>query len=67
MDTVELNELEIQIDQLVESVDQLKIENHSLRQKLASSARERSKLQEKCHGASSQIKRVVSQLKEELS
>ncbi len=45
--TIELSELEYQVDHLLRSLERLKTENNMLRQKLANNARERSLLVEK--------------------
>ncbi|MCH9769561.1 MAG: TIGR02449 family protein [Gammaproteobacteria bacterium] len=67
MDTsIELTKLERQVKELMQSLEQLKLENTSLRHKLASSVRERSRIQEKNYQASSKLRRVVNQLKDEL-
>lgn len=66
MNTVELNDLENQIDSLLENLTQLKMDNQALRNQLATSANERSQLQEKNQEAAMKIRRIISQLKEEL-
>ncbi len=66
METAQLSDLERQVDHLILAVDRLKNENHSLRQKLAGSIRERTRLQQQNHQAVAKIKRIMSQLKEEL-
>ena len=66
MSTVELNDLETQIDHLMRSVEQLKLENHSLKTKLAMSFRERTHLQSQLKMARERIVMIISKLKEEL-
>lgn len=67
MTTLEISGLEYQIDRLLRSLESLKAENHSLRQKLSSSIRERSELIEKNRKAAAKIKKIISQLKEQMS
>lgn len=64
MSTMELNDLEAQIDYLIRTTERLKTENMSLRHKLNGSIRERTQLLERNQNASRQIKRIISQLKE---
>lgn len=67
MDTsTELGKLEKQVKELMRSLEHLKLDNESLRQKLVSSARERGRLQEKNHRATAKLKRIINQLKDEL-
>ena len=66
MNTTELTGLEVQIDSLIDSIKQLRHENQALRSKLSHSLRNRSRLQETKQQATAQIKRIISQLKEEL-
>ena len=66
MSTAELTELESQVDYLIQSVKQLKSENLSLRHQLASNAKERSRLHTQNQKAAEQVKKIVSQLKDEL-
>ncbi len=67
MTTLELSGLEYQVDHLLRSLERLKAENISLRQKLSSSIRERSELLEKNRKAADKIKKIISQLKEQMS
>lgn len=67
MTTLELSGLEYQVDHLLRYLERLKAENNSLRQKLSSSIRERSKLLEKNRKAAVKIKKVITQLKEQMS
>ncbi len=66
MSTVELQDLETQVSHLMRSVEQLKLENHSLKTKLTHSIRERAQLQDQGKVAARKIKSIVSQLKEDL-
>ncbi len=67
MNTTELNDLELQIDALIQNLERLKADNDALRNQLASSARERSHLQEKNQQAATKIHGIISQLKEQMS
>ncbi len=67
MNTAEITELEAQIENLIRLLGRLKTENQSLRNRLASSVRERSLLQEKQQKAVVKVKRIISQLREEAS
>lgn len=64
--TIELSELEYQVDHLLRSLERLKTENNMLRQKLANNARERSLLVEKNLYAAQKIKKIIAQLREEM-
>ena len=66
MNTTELNDLELQIDTMIQNIDLLKEDNQALRYQLASSARERSTLQEKNQKAVGKIRDMISQLKEQM-
>lgn len=65
IDSPLLNGLEHQITNLLESCENLKAENRSLRQQLSNSLRERSKLIETTQTAQTQIKKVIATLKEQ--
>lgn len=67
MKTLELSELEVQVDQLIHTVEKLQTENRSLRHKLADRIRQCTHLQESQQKATQKIKEIISQLKEELS
>lgn len=67
MDTTALSHLEVSIDQLLNKIDRLKFENHTLRHKIAQSARERSRLIEQKKLAANQIKLIMNELRETLS
>lgn len=64
--TIELSELEYQVDHLLRSLERLKTENSLLRQKLANNARERSLLVAKNLQAAQKIKKIIAQLREEM-
>lgn len=67
MSTVQLNNLEFQIDTLLQHMEKLQAENQSLRNQLAQTHREKIRLREKNQKAAIKVKRIVSQLKEELA
>lgn len=67
MNTAELHDLELQIDSLLDSLTRLKTDNQALRSQVNTNARERSQLQEKNQEAAMKIRRIISQLREELS
>lgn len=66
MDTVQLNDLEYQIDTILKSLERLKAENTSLRHRLNISVREKSQLQERNQRAANKVKQIMRQLKEEM-
>lgn len=67
MNTVEINDLEYRVDDLIGSVERLRNENQSLRHKLTSTTRECSRLRELNKKAAIHIRRIITQLKDELS
>ena len=67
VNTIELSGLEYQVDHLLRALEQLKIENNTLRQKLANSVRERGHLIEKNGNTIAKIKTIIAQLKEDMS
>ncbi len=66
MDNYDLINLELQIESLIKSREQLQTENSSLRQKLIKLTQERAELLDKNKRATSKIKRIISQLRNEL-
>ena len=67
MSTIELNDLELQIDTLLQNLERLKADNLALRDQLATSARERASLQTKNQEAATKIRGIIGQLKEQMS
>lgn len=67
MNTAELSDLELHIDSLLENLSRLKTDNEALRNQLAASAHKRSQLQEKHQEAAMKVRRIISQLKEQLA
>ena len=66
MSTVQLNNLEFQVDTLLHRLEKLQTENQLLRSQLAHAHREKMRLKDKNQKAVIKVKRIVSQLKEEL-
>lgn len=66
MENFDLINLELQIESLIKSREQLLSENSSLRQKLVKLTQERAELLDKNKRAGSKIKRIISQLRNEL-
>lgn len=67
MDNSDLINLALQIETLIKSREELRCENISLRQKLTKLTQERAKLLEKNKLAATKIKRIISQLRNEMS
>lgn len=67
MDHLDLINLELQIESLLQSHHKLLVENTSLRHKLIKLTQERAELVDKHRKAVIKIKRIVSQLRTELS
>jgi uncharacterized protein (TIGR02449 family) len=63
MNDSDLIHLELQIETLLHSREQLQIENSSLRQKLLKLTQERAELLDKNKRAVTKIKRIISQLR----
>jgi uncharacterized protein (TIGR02449 family) len=62
-----LTQFELQVENVLQSWQQLQKDNQRLRQKLAHLAREHGILMEKYKAATSKIKRIVGQLRNELA
>lgn len=67
MSIVELNNLEFQVDTLLANLENLQKENQALRGQLSNSNRERTRLKEKNQKAATKIKRIITQLKDEIA
>ncbi|MGA7801989.1 MAG: TIGR02449 family protein [Gammaproteobacteria bacterium] len=59
----ELRRLEFRIEELIQTVEQLKAENRSLRQQQETLAAERARLVEKNEGARSRVEAMINRLK----
>lgn len=64
MEIAELDALETDIDKMLRSFEKVQFENLSLKQKIASLARDRTLLSNKNQHAAGEIKRILNQLKE---
>lgn len=67
METTDLTVLEQQVDRLLNRIERLRMENRSLHTQVANISRERSRLQESRQKAATDVKRIISQLKEEMT
>lgn len=67
MEVTKINDLELQVEHLIETIQQLETDNHSLKQRLHAAVQDRSSLQERHQAATAQIKKIIRQLKEELA
>lgn len=66
MDNYDFQNFELQIELLIQSREQLKLENLSLRQKLVKLTQERAELLDKNKRAAVKIKRIISELRNEM-
>lgn len=62
---LELNDLESRIDKLIELLQQVKLENHSLRKKIATTNNENIALLDKNKKIAESIRKLILQLKDE--
>lgn len=67
MQTASLQHLSMQIDHLMQLIETLRLENATLKQKMAVHAKEKTRLESKNQRAAEQVKRIVKQIKEELA
>lgn len=67
MSTIELSGLEYQVDHLLRSLERLQAENASLRQKLATYIQERTVITSQNRQIATRIKKVIAQLREDVS
>lgn len=67
METVELVDLEKQVNHLITNMERLQAENNALRHKLNISLQEKTRLQECNHRAAIKVKHLIRQLREELA
>jgi len=66
MSESELNNLELQVDNLIASLKQVRLENRSLYKKITNVSGENSSLLDKKTKAASAIKQLITQLQDEL-
>lgn len=67
METVELHQLELQLEQLLQELDHLRAENHYLRQQLSQDTRRHEFMGNKNQLATEKLKKVIKQLREAMS
>jgi uncharacterized protein (TIGR02449 family) len=67
MNVIEMSELEAQVNRLMHTIETLQLEIASLRQKMASHIKERTRLQHKNECAVKQIKQLIKNIKEEMA
>lgn len=67
MNTTDLSKLEIKVNNLLESLEKLQSENHSLRKKLAKLAQAKADIQEKNKAAATRIRQIITHLREDFS
>lgn len=67
MSAHEMTQLSLQVDQLMKIVDSLQSENQLLRHKVATYIQENARLQHRNERASTQLKQVIKQMKEQLA
>lgn len=63
---LDLNRLSTQIETLLKSRDQLRVENLSLHQKLVKLTNERAILLDKKHKTAEKLKRIINQLRNQM-
>ena len=63
---LDINRLSAQVEVLLKSRDQLRLENLSLHQKLVKLTNERAILADKKQKAADKLKRIISQLKDQI-
>lgn len=66
LDSTDLSGLEAQIDSLLRTVHQLRLENGFLQNKIAQLEQELRALEEKKQFAATEINKIITQLKEEM-
>lgn len=67
METIELHQLELQLEQLLQELDRLRAENHYLRQQLSQDTRRQESIGNKNQLATEKLKKVIKQLREAMS
>ena len=67
MNVDQITDLELQVEYLMRTAQELRKENKSLHERLNCAVQDRSELQERHHQAVTQIKKIIGQLKEELA
>lgn len=64
METIELHQLELQLEKLLKELDRLRAENHYLRQQLSQDMRRQESIGNKNQLATEKLKKVIKQLRE---
>lgn len=67
METIELHQLELQLEQLLQELDRLRAENHYLRQQLSQDTRRNDAHASKNQLATEKLKKVIKQLRDAMS
>jgi len=67
MNTTDLSKLEFKVSSLLESLEKLQSENHSLRKKLSKTLQSKIELQEKNKLAAARIRQIINHLRENFS
>ena len=67
MSLVELNNLEFQVDTLLTNLEKTQLENQALRGQIANSNRDNWRLKERNQRAALRIKKILGQLKDEIT
>ncbi len=67
METIEIHQLELQLEQLLQELDRLRAENHYLRQQVSQDTRRHESLGNKNQLAAEKLKKVIKQLREAMS
>lgn len=64
METIEIHQLELQLEQLLQELDRLRAENHYLRQQVSQDTRRHQSIGSKNQLATEKLKKVIKQLRE---
>ncbi len=67
MNTTDMSKLELKISSLLQSLERLQSENHSLRKKLAKTVQNRTTLEDKNKVAATRIRQIINHLREEIT
>lgn len=67
MQSAKLQHLSMQVDHLIQLIETLRLENATLKQKMAVHIKERTRIESKNQRAAEQVKRIIKQIKEELA
>lgn len=67
MSSIHLERVSSQVDQMMQMIEKLRMENASLRQKMAVQSQERARLLHKNQRATKRLKQIIKQIKEEMA